>query len=457
MKKKLSLRLNNFILIFKEANKMNLSLEELLKLDGEYIIRAWGGRAAEPVVVTRGEGVFLIGVDGKRYIDCSSGLFVMVAGHNPKKVIDAITRQAQEVIQTSMRQTTIPAIMLAKKLAEITPGKLKKTFYTTGGAESNEFALKFAKAYKQKYEVVALKGSYHGLTPGALAVTSSSRYRASNFGPLPGPVLRAPQPYCYRCPLRMEYPGCDLWCAKELENVIKGNGIEVVNQMNVAAVIVEPVQGAGGIIPPREYLPEVRRICDRNDVLLIVDEVQTGFGRTGRMFACEHWGVEPDIMTLAKGIGGGIPLGAVVCKEEIVANAFMGTTPTSAGNAVACAAGLATIQTIEEENLCKNAENMGKYFTERLLEEIPSKYVGEVRFLGLMGGLELVYDTKTKEPVDGKTMEKIKIKLAEKGVIVSTSGPLGNEFRIQPPLIINKEEVDMVVKAFKEAIEEVMG
>lgn len=427
--------------------------KELMEKDREYIIRAWTS-VAEPTLIRNGDGVWVQDYDGNRYIDCSSGLFVMALGHNPRKVINAIKEQAEELIQISMRQTCLPAIRLAEKIAMISPGPLKKTYYTTGGSEANEVALKMAKSYKKKFEVVALKNAYHGLTLGSLTLTSSTSYKRG-FGPLMPGVIRIPNAYCYRC--MCDFPNCDLWCARELENVLEDKSFYTSSAGDIGAIILEPVQGAGGIIPPDDWLPEIRRICDRFDILLIADEIQTGFGRTGKMFAVEHWNVVPDIMTLAKGIGGGIPLGSVLTSDEIAKGFSSGTTPTSAGNPIACRAGLAYIETVEEEGICDHALQMGGYLTECLRESIPPRYVGEIRFKGLMGGIELVEDRTTKAPLPRKTMGEIKGSLLNRGLLVSTSGPLGNVVRIQPPLIITKEEIEFVATALKEAILEILG
>jgi len=425
-----------------------ITTQVALQKDRDYIVRAWDS-VAEPTVIVEGDGAVVRDLDGREYIDCSSGLFVMNLGHRPDKVVRAICEQANRVIQVSMRQTTLPAIHLAEMLAKITPGPLCKTYYTTSGTESNEAAIKMAKIFTGKYEIIALKNAYHGLTLGSLAATSSASYR-SKVGPLMYGVVRAPNTYCYRCPF--SYPACDIKCAREIEAILKDEAWSACTEKNVAAVIIEPVQGAGGIIPPPEYLPMVREICTRYGILLILDEVQTAFGRTGRMFACEHWNVTPDILTLAKGVGGGIPLGAVVTTSEIAAKFIHATTPTSSGNAVACAAGLATIQTLMEENIPARAAEMGQYLKEGLSNIEPSEYVGEVRFLGLMGGVEFVADKKTREPFSKKQMALLKQAALEHGIIVSTSGPLGNVFRVQPPLTITKEQADRVISGIEQAL-----
>ena len=427
--------------------------EQLMTKDREYIIRGWTS-IAEPNLITNGDGVWLNDYNGNRYIDCSSGLFVMGLGHNPRKVIDAIKEQAEELLQISMRQTCIPAIRLAERIAAISPGPLKKTYYTTGGSEANEVALKLAKSYTKKYEVVALKNAYHGLTFGSLTLTSSTNYR-KGFGPLMQGVIRIPNAYCYRC--FHNYPNCDIWCAKELQNLLEDKSFYTSSAGDIGAIILEPIQGAGGIIPPDGWLQEIRRICNKFGILLIADEVQTGFGRTGKMFAVEHWDVTPDIMTLAKGIGGGIPLGGVLTTDQIAEGFFSGTTPTSAGSPVACRAGLAYIETLEEQGICNNASEMGDYLAECLYASIPSHHVGEIRFRGLMGGIELVEDHMTKAPVLKETMGELKRNLLTRGIIASTSGPLGNVFRLQPPLIITKEEIEFIANALKEATLEVLG
>ena len=344
-----------------------------------------------------------------------------------------------------MRHSNIPAVLLAEKLAQLTPGNLKKVIYTTGGGESTEMALKVARAYTRKPEIIALRNAFHGLGFGSVAMTSGAKYKKA-FAPVMPGVVRAPHAYCYRCPFK--YPECDLWCAEEIGRIYEDVSLSAGHNGQIGSVIVEPIQGSGGIVPPKGWLTRVREICNKYGLLLIVDEIQTGFGRTGKMYACEHENVVPDILVTSKNLGGGFPAGAIVTTEEIVEGFNPGTTPTLAGNAVACAAGLALIEVLHEEKLMENAAAMGKRLVEGISSMSMSKYVGEVRYKGLMGSIELVLDQKTKEPMSKEDVNWMLGRLAEEGILTSASGPCGNSFRVQPTLNINKDQIDQIVNTF---------
>jgi len=436
------------------STQLNTSRQlEYLEKDSKYIIRAWG-KVGEPVVLVEGRGPIVKDADGREYIDCSSGLFSNNAGHCHPKVVKAIQEQAAKLIQPSMRHSNIPAIELAEKLVELTPGDLSKVYFTTGGGESVEVAMKLARSYTGKYEIVTLRNAFHGLSFGSLSATSGAKYK-KGIGPMLPGIVRAPHAYCYRCPFR--YPECDLWCAEEIGRLVEDHAIESGSDGCIGTVMVEIIQGSGAITPPDEWLPRVREICNRHGLLLIVDEIQTGFGRTGKMFACEHYGVVPDILVLSKNVGGGLPAGAVVTTEEIAKDFYTGTTPTLAGNAVAMAAGLAVIEVLLEEKLYENAARMGDRLREGFLNMSTSKYVGEARGKGLMCGLELVKNRATKEPLSKEAINAIWDGLLTRGIITSASGPYGNVFRVQPTLDITSDLIDQVVKAFDDTIAEVLG
>jgi 4-aminobutyrate aminotransferase-like enzyme len=433
--------------------KTGYTPEELKTLDNKHILRAWK-LVGEPVLVERGKGPYVWDIFGKKYIDCNSGLFSNNAGFSNQKIIDAINSQAPKIIQTSMRQSNVPAILLAAKLAEITPGPIDRIYYTTGGAESVENAIKIARSYTGKSEIIVLKNAYHGLSYGALSATSSSKYK-HGFGPMLPGFLKAPAPYCYRCIFKPDT--CDLWCANEIEKIIQGTGIETTSECDeIGAAMIEPIQGSGGIIPPEGYLHRVQEICHNHNLVFILDEIQTGFGRTGKMFASEYEGIEPDIMLLAKNVGGGFPLGAVLITRSLAERFVTGTCTTLAGNAVACAAGLTLIKEIQDRNLAKNALEMGIYLKDGFEQIDNRRYIGEAYFKGLMGGCEMVRDRKTKEPISNKEKEDLVWKLLEKGIMLSASGPLGNRFRVNPTLDISKKDADQILKAFDEAIYEVL-
>ncbi len=429
-----------------------LTQREYLEKDNKYIIRAWG-KVGEPVVLVEGRGPIVWDADGREYIDCSSGLFSNNAGHCHPRIVKAIQEQATRLIQGSMRHTNIPAIALAERLAGLAPGNLSKVYFTTGGGESVEVAMKLARSHTGKYEIIALRNAFHGLSFGSLTATSGAKYK-KGIGPMLPGIVRAPHAYCYRCPFR--YPECDLWCAEEIGKIVEDHALESGSEGSIGSVMVEIIQGSGGITPPDGWLSRVRDICDEHGLLLIFDEIQTGFGRTGKMFACEHYGVVPDILVLSKNVGGGLPAGAVLTTESIAEGFYTGTTPTLAGNAVACAAGLAVIDVLLEERLCENAARMGDRLRQGFLDMSTSRYVGEARGRGLMCGLELVKDRETKEPLPKESMNAIWEGLLERGVITSASGPYGNIFRVQPTLDINAEQIDAVVKAFDDTVAEVL-
>ena len=398
----------------------------------------------------------MVDPEGREYIDCASGLFTMNVGHSHPDVVAAIKTQAERVSQVSMLQTTQPAIELAEELLSLAPGELKegKAFYTVGGSESVENGWKMARQFTGKFEFIVLKNAFHGLGGGALAATGATSYKRG-FGPLMPGFIRAPHAYCYRCPFELSYPDCGIRCADEIENIITDTAISTVSEGSIAGVLVEPMQGRGGIIPPDEWLPKVREICDKHGILLLLDEIQTAFGRTGKMFACDHEDVVPDILILSKNVGGGLPSGMVIAKREIMEDFRTGTGTTHAGNALASAAGLAALRVLVRDRLWENAEAMGRRFTERFSSMRNRRFVGEARFKGLMGGIELVQDRDTKQPLPREQIARIKEEVLAHGVITAASGPCGNVFRIQPPLVTDAAQVDTVVAAFDDAIESV--
>ncbi|RLB99893.1 MAG: hypothetical protein DRH90_19550 [Deltaproteobacteria bacterium] len=427
--------------------------KEIEAMDQKHIFRAWTP-VGEPVLIERGQGPYVWDVFGKKYIDCNSGLFSNNAGFSNPKILDAVIKQVPKIIQTSMRQSNVPAVFLAAKLAQITPRDLDQIYYGTSGAECAENAIKMARSYSGKSEMIVLKNAYHGLSYGALAATSSSKYK-QGFGPMLPGFLRAPMPYCYRCHCQPET--CGMWCANEIEAIIKGTGIETTSEVNeIGAVMIEPVQGSGGIIPPEGYLTRVQEICRDHGLVFILDEIQTGFGRTGKMFAAEHEEITPDILLLAKNVGGGFPLGAVVTTKPYAEKFITGTCTTLAGNAVGCAAGLALISELQERKLAENAAEVGGYLKDGFENIDNRRFIGEAYFQGLMGGCEIVKDKKTKEPISGQEKESLVWRLLEEGIMLSASGPLGNRFRVHPTLDITTKDADQILSAFDKAIQEVL-
>ncbi len=422
---------------------MKVSTHEITDKYKKYIITSCV-KKLEPVVLVEGKGALVKDLDGKEYIDCWSGISVVNAGHCNPKVVQAVQEQAGKLVHVcNYVYHTVPIALLAEKLAQIVPGKLQKTFFSNSGAEAVECALKIGRKFTGKHEVIALMCSFHGRTLGTLSVTGQANRRDYSMGPYLGDMAFAPAPYCYRCSLGQEYPRCSIQCAKIIEDIINYS-----TSGNVAEFIAEPVMGEGGIIvPPKEYFTEVKRILDQHGILFIADEVQSGFARTGKMFAIEHYGVTPDIMPLAKGIADGFPLGACITRADI-GDAFEpgDHLSTFGGSPVSCVASLANIDYILEEKLSEQTAKKGEYLMKRL-NEIKDDHdiIGEVRGKGLMIGVELVRDHKNKTPADKET-SKIRDLCLGKGLLMGSGGVKRNVLRIQPPLVIPKEQMDKVIE-----------
>jgi taurine--2-oxoglutarate transaminase len=346
--------------------------------------------------------------------------------------------------------TTEPRALLGKKLAEITPGDLKKTFFTLGGAEANENAIKIARFYTGRHKILARYRSYHGATHGAMALTGDYR-RLPAEPAMPG-VVHVLDPYCYRCPFGWTRETCHRECIQHIEEVIEHEGPD-----QIAAIILEGITGTNGlIIPPDDYWPRMREICDKHGILLISDEVMSGWGRTGTWFAVDNWNVVPDIITTAKGLTSGyVPLGAVIVREKIAKffeDKYLYAGLTYSGHALACAAALATIETYEEEGIFDNARKVGAYLGQRL-EDLKAKHmrIGDVRHIALFAALEFVKDRKTKEPAD---LTPLKGFLLERGVYVFN---FKNILFVVPPLIISREELESGLTLLDEGIAELMA
>jgi 4-aminobutyrate aminotransferase / (S)-3-amino-2-methylpropionate transaminase / 5-aminovalerate transaminase len=419
----------------------NLNQEQLLAKDAKYVLRPWP-KKNEPVPIVKASGCVVTDADGNDFIDFTSGYFVNNAGHSHPRVIDAAVKQLHEVSQVSGRHTTVPLVNLAEKLVQITPKSVDKAFFTTGGSESTEFALKLARQHTGKTDIACVDNGFHGLSLGALAACGAEKYRATAGVPLGDYVYRVPTPYCYRCSHQKD---CATQCLDEAEKQLDA-------RPNTAAFLAEPVQSVGGIRPPEAWWQRADEIRKRRGLLLILDEIQTGIGRTGRMYAAEHYGLEPDLLTTAKGLSGGVgSLGAVVLRAEVGQGFFAGTTPTSGGNAVSAAAGLALIDVLLEEKIIENCAKMGVYFT-GAVADLDDPYVGDIRFTGLLGGVELVLDRDSKEPLPKDIISEVQDSLHEQGMLITVSGPLGNVLRLQPPLTITTAEADQFIAALRVAL-----
>lgn len=403
----------------------------------------------EPVVVERARGATYVDTLGKEYIDCFSGIAVANVGHCHPKVLEAAKAQMEKLVHCcSYVYYSQPTADLAEKLAHITPGRLQKTFFGNGGAEAIEGALRLAKQFTGKTEFVGLQGSFHGRSYATLSVTGNCGRKRRGGPYMPGCTF-LPAPYCYRCFYELEYPSCRLRCARALEEVLLYNTYD-----SVAAFIAEPIMGEGGIIvPPEEFFQEVDNILKKHDILFICDEVQTGFGRTGKLFAIEHYGVEPDIMAVAKGIADGFPLSGFIARPEVADSFKPGDhLSTFGGNPVSCAAALANIRALEEEGLVEVAAQKGSWLVERF-HDLAARHrlIGDVRGKGLMIGLELVKDPISKEPAveEGRRLRQACL---ERGVLVGLGGTFANVIRIQPPLVIEKTQMEEVVRVLGEVL-----
>jgi 4-aminobutyrate aminotransferase/(S)-3-amino-2-methylpropionate transaminase len=347
----------------------------------------------------------------------------------------------------SGKHGTVSAIRLAKKLVEMAPKSIHKAFFSTGGSESNEFALKAARQYTKKPDVAYIENGYHGLTLGSLEVTASEKYRESAGKPLGKDNYALPTAYCYRCKFGPAST-CKTECLDSMPSKLDA-------RPQTAAIIAEVVQAVGGLAPPQKWWDRVDRERKARNILLIADEVQTGLGRTGKMFAVDHYGLEPEIMTGGKGLSGGVGSLAVTMASDQVSQAFFGgTTPTSGGNAVSAAAGNAMIDTILKEKLIENAAKMGRYFTEAAWA-LNDPWIGDVRFTGLLGGIELVANRDTKEVLGKVPMAKIKDGLHMAGMLITISGLYGNVLRLQPPLTIQPAQIDQFLAALKKTLQAV--
>jgi len=408
-------------------------------------------KSVAPIAIERASGCSVWDEAGREYLDCFSGISVVNAGHNNPRVIAAAKAQMEKLVHcASYLYHAKPVADLAEKIAQIAPSGLTKTFFGNGGAEAIEGALKLARLYSGKHEFISLHASFHGRSWGTLSITGNQA-RKKRGGPYAPGIAFAPTPYVYRSLWPDDPDRCAAHCAKCLDDVIRFE-----TSGDVAAFIAEPVLGEGGIIvPPANYFGEIKKVLDRHGILFIADEVQSGFGRTGKMFAIEHYGVTPDILVTAKGIAGGFPLSAFTTRPEIAAAYKPGDhLSTFGGNPVSCAAALANIQFMQNEDLPTRAAKMGEYAIQKLQDlQKQNSIIGEVRGLGLMIGVELVRDEKLT-PANSEA-EAIRDSLLRQGVLIGVGGVYGNVVRFQPPLIITKEQINHAMSAFASALAEV--
>lgn len=428
--------------------------QEIVQMNREFTFFSWSVQGQiNPIPVEKAEGIYFWDMDGKRYIDFSSQLMNTNIGHQHPKVVKAIQDQAAKLCFVHPGNATEPRGLLGKKLAEVTPGNLKKTFFTLGGAEANENAIKIARFYTGRNKILARYRSYHGATHGSIALTGDYR-RLAVEPAMPG-VVHFLDPFCYRCPFGQKKESCKRECISHLEEVIHYEGPD-----KIAAVIMEGVVGSNGlIIPPDDYWPRVREICSKYGILLISDEVMSGWGRTGKWFAVDNWGVTPDIITTAKGITSGyLPLGAVVVSESIAKffdDKYLYAGLTYNGHALACAAAVATIAVYEEDHLIENAVTVGRHLG-LALEGIKTRHpsVGDVRYIGLFSAIELVVNRETKESFASPMMVEIGKELKKNGLFTFImSNNMGSIVFVVPPLCITNEQVDEGLAIVEKALE----
>jgi 4-aminobutyrate aminotransferase / (S)-3-amino-2-methylpropionate transaminase / 5-aminovalerate transaminase len=410
-----------------------------------------------PLFVKRARGAVLVDVDGKEYIDFAGGIGVENVGHCADAVVRAIKKQADEYIHTCFHVLMYePYIELAEKLNAITPGDFDKmTMFSNSGAEAVENGVKIAKYWTERPAIIALDCAFHGRTLMGMSLTSKIMPYKYKFGPFAPEIYRIPAPYCYRCTLNLQYPSCALACAAYLEDFF----ISTVAADSVAAIIVEPVIGEGGfIVPPKGYLKKVKEICEKHGIVLILDEIQSGMGRTGKMFASEHHGVAGDITLSAKSLGAGVPISAITGRAEIMDKPHVGGLGgTYGGNPIACRAALAVIGILEEESFLEKATALGDKVRAEL-DKLASEFsiIGEVRGLGPMLAMELVRNRKTKEPASDAAKKVVQY-CYEQGLITLSCGNHGNVIRTLMPLVIKDSEFERGISILKSSLQKVQN
>ncbi len=399
-----------------------------------------------PLVIERGEGAIVEDVDGNRFLDFNAGIAVVAAGHSHPRVLAAIQEQAQKFLHMSGTDFYYESmVQLAEKLAALVPGDVpRRVYFGNSGAEAIEAAIKMARYHTGRDKFIAFFGAFHGRTMGALSLTGSKVTQRRGFGPML-PVHHIPYADCYRCPYGKTPDSCAVDCVKVIEDRLFKT---ILPAEEVAAIVVEPVQGEGGyLVPPAKFHQELRRVADKYGILLIHDEVQSGMGRTGRMFASEHFGVTPDIVTIAKGIASGMPLAATVARAEVMNWKPGAHASTFGGNPVSIASALATIELLEE-SLMDNATAVGAYMMERM-STWPKRFknVGDVRGLGLMIGVEIVRDRETKERAP-ELRDQLEFMAFERGLLILGCGP--NSLRLCPPLVITRDQADFAMDTLEQ-------
>lgn len=407
-----------------------------------------------PIFIEEAKGAIIKDVEGKEYIDFAGGMGVLNVGHCNDQVVEAIQEQIRKYIHTFFPVVMHkPYVELAKRFNTITPGNFpKKTMFFNSGAEAVENAIKVARHATSRPAIIAFEDAFHGRTLLALTLTSKMKPYKAGFGPYAPEVYRMPYAYCFRCAFGLEYPSCELRCAYFLRDFFHTH----ISPEQVAALIVEPVLGEGGfVVPPKEYFKVIQEICRETGIVFIADEVQTGFGRTGRMFAMEHYEVAPDILVMGKSIAGGLPLSGITGRAELMDHPQVGGLGgTFTGNPVACRAALAVLDYFEKNDLVSRAQQIGRKALDTLKEfQECYQVIGDVRGLGAMVGMELVVDRKTKEPATAYTKRLIDL-CREKGLIMISAGTHSNFIRLLAPLVITETQLEDGLSIIKESLDE---
>ncbi len=410
-----------------------------------------------PIFVARAKGALLEDIDGNVFIDMAGGIGCLNAGHNPDELVHNLHQQADHFLHAAFSVAPYQGyVRLAERLNKLTPGNFKKkTLLVNTGAEGVENAIKIARAYTKRFAVICFEHAFHGRTLLALSVTSKSNPYKQGFGPFASEVYRIPYAYCYRCSYGLEYPSCELHCAQQLNEIFK----YTVAPESVAAVIVEPVAGEGGFMaPPRDFYKQLVSICRDRGILFIADEVQTGIARTGTLFACEQYGIEPDLLVSSKSLGGGLPIAAVTGRAEIMdAPGLGGLGGTYNGNPVACATALVVLDLVEKKQLCARANELGEKFMARAKEwQRMWPQIGAIHGLGGMRALEFVLDPESKTPATQQTKSIVRY-CYERGVLVISAGTYGNVIRLLMPLVITDDQFQEALAVLQEAIASVFS
>ncbi len=420
--------------------------QEIIEKKRQYIMPCLSHFYEKPPELVRGFMQYLFDHTGKKYLDCFAGVSVINCGHCNPEITDKLCEQIQTLQHVCNIYLTEKFVRLAERLAAVTPGNLKKSFFCSTGTEANEGALLLASIYTKSNEYLALRGGLHGRTKLAMNLTGIGMWRTD---PHPvGGIHFAPNPYCYRCPLEKKYPSCDLACANAVEDIIK-----TATSGRPAAFIAETVQGnAGIVVPPKGYFKRLKEILVAYGALLIIDEVQTGFARTGKMFAIEHYGVAPDIMSMAKALGNGVPISAFIATAEIADVYTKPGASTLGGNPVSSTAGLAVLDYIESHKLMKNAEERGRQLMDGLRElAVRHEVMGDVRGLGLMVGTEFIRSDGSPYP---ELLDDVLERMKDRGFLIGKNGLSRNVMAFQPPLVVTRQDVNEILNALEDVLKE---